>query len=322
MNAQLAALGFNALPARARIGMVLPHETTTVLHTISNVWGLGDSPTDIIMYGLIARLNVMSGAPGNGLTGVVRTAAAAAHLTVDAASVLGGTTIGAANLASNNMAAVPATAPGNFFRSCVTAFDTAARWIFELCAANQVRALNPDNVHSYFQSQGIDLINGAPILTIINPVSGMIANIVRDNVARGALEMTDWQRYHISATSTPHLVQRAIDFIGASIPGFWAAATIASVTAAIAAPWDKDLADVIPRKAVAATHAILSELRQCPRDWIQGKKAKTAIPASTYAAWLTMAGKLQDLIINNVAINAATTFAQLTAATPGACLNC
>jgi len=311
-----------ALPAGIPLGATLNTPVTTVINTAALNWHLGDTDTDAIMYGLIGRLHVASGLNGANLNGVIRAANAPDVLTWARTTAVGGLVCGAEDMTSDAMEDVANTPAGNFFRKCVNAFNVAMKWLIELSAAHQVRALKPENVNSYYASQNILNINGTQILNIINAFSMMIAKIMPIENARNMLQDTDWMRYHTNATSTPMLVQKAIDFVGEAIPGFWGEETVNAVTAAIAAPWNKALADAIPRKAVAATSAILYALKQRPMGWYQGDKAKAATPPSTYSAWLTITHKLQALIMNTDTINNAENFGQLVASVPGACMNC
>lgn len=321
-GAQFAAVFGANLPANRAIGTSLEHEVTMRVNELTNVWGLDDNSTGLVAIGLLTRIYTMSTANGANLTGVRRTVGSPAALFWAQATAIGNITSGAADIDAAAPATILQDAASNLFRRMITSYETAPRWIAELCAAHQTRALSPENVANYFMGIGIERVNGNAILKIIGPIAGMMPRIMADAVTRGMLDQSDWMRYHTTATSTPVLVQKAIDFVGNAIPGFWNPATTAAVTNALREPWNKNLADLIPRKAVAATHAILYSLKQCPSDWYQGKKAKQATPASNYNAWLAFATRLQELVINAAAIENAATFQALTAAVPAACLNC
>lgn len=321
-NAQFNAIFGEEIPALQGIPLTFPHPIGRTLNLIAEEWGLDDNSTGICMLAMICRVYTMRAINNSGLQAIPILADQPANVTWAATTAIGATTSGNAAMVGNALNAVPNTAAGSLFRSIMTAYGVCPRWILELVAANQVRRLTNENVVSYFQSINVERVNGATILSLIIPLSSVIGKVVTNDALRAVLSPTDWIRYHTNATSTPILVQRAIEFIGTSIPGFWAPATLNAVTAAIAAPWNKQLSDAIPRKAVAATHAILTALRQCPKEWYQGNKAKTAMPASTYAAWILLAEKIQELTANEATIRAATTFANLATSAPATCLGC
>lgn len=321
-SVQLNAL-FGAITGNASgIATALPHNVTHNIGAAAATWNCDTNNTGVVVLGIVTRLAAMTAVANNGLNGVNVAAGSPNVLTFEATATIGGLTVGPAAVTAANAATHAQPECVAFFNRVLASYNSAPQWIFDLCAADQIRKLSPDNVTNYYAGLGVDRVNGSAIISIISPLSTILARIRADAGAAGRLSNNDWMRYHTSATSTPQLVQKAIDFVGTSIPGFFSVATTAAVTAAIAEPWRKDLADAIPRKAVAATHAILTALRQCPRDWYQGNKAKDSFPSSIYAGWISIAAKLQDLIINQVAINASTTLAGLAAAAPGNCLNC
>jgi len=321
-DARLNAIFGAGLTELSGIGASLPSPIGRTINILADNWNIDNSNTGIVTLGILLSVVDIAQTAGTNMVGVIITPATPNVITWEANTDIGALTCGNADLASNNLAGITNDAAGNFFRSVITSSTNAKKWILDLVGAYQVRALSSDNIISYFQGAGIERINGSSLLSIIAPLSKIIPVIVVDNGARSRMSNIDWVRYHTSATSTPVLVQRAIDFVGNSIPNFWAANTITAVTNALNAPWDKGLADLIPKKAVAASHALLTALKQCPRDWYQGNKAKSTTPASTYAAWLSVASKLQELIVDQNAINNAVSSAALSNVVPGACLNC
>lgn len=318
----LQAIFGGGVPAAAGIPTFLPYNVGTIIDAVAAVWALDTSDTSVIMFGLIADLYTLQGVADARLTNVIPIAGHDADLVWTMDTVIGTLTCTGANMTSANIRGIPISNEGNFFRKVIASRTNARRWILDLVGTNQVKPLNADNVSSYYQQFGLNRINGNTILTIIHPLSTMMPKIVDTAVIRVMMSNSDWVNYHRTMTSTPALCQRAFDFLGTSIPGLIDARTRVAVTTALAAPWDKTIADHIPRKAVALTHAVLTSLRQCPRDWYQGNKAKVAIAASTYATWVAMTDSLQNIIANVGNIRAAADLAALIAEIPGTALNC
>jgi hypothetical protein len=156
-----------------------------------------------------------------------------------------------------------------WFNDIVTAYTHAVSWIFDLVGANQIKTLKEGNVANYFMGQGNTRVNARPILNIIKGLSGMLPSIAT-NVT---LSNMDWVRYHTTATSTPGLLRRCYNEWPREVQRMVRDATRNTLAAAEAAPWNKTLADAIPRNFLVWAAIYLKVTRRYPDDWYQGNKA-------------------------------------------------
>jgi len=209
------------------------------------------------------------------------------------------------------------------------AVTSAGGWIIDLVWAEQVKPLSVDNIQNYFLSKGEIKVKGKSILSTISIMASALPRFsaiggaahARAGLTLIARDDSRWIKYHTTYTSTPALVQKAIDIAGNPVVGFWSAATIAAVGNAIASPWDRALPDIIPRRAVACAHAVLTAYNCCPRKWYQGEDAVKQTATNLYNIWLKFFEKMNDLQSNNAGFNAAPNIAALAPMLPPACSN-
>lgn len=277
--------------ATGGLRVTLREPVSLIVAELVTTWGLQNNTTDAIRAGILMRFILV---PGNGQTRADPTVLAPRYRAPTAA---------AANRDVDGDLILAEVEPDGgqigFYKNIHTAYQKAPTWILDLVAAEQVKGMKPDNISNYFRMFNDLKVNGRPILEIVQVMAANIPDIMNyvpaaPNVAFN-LSTTPWFRYHTTICSTPGLITRAINLLGNTIPGFYSDATIALVQAATARPWDLAAANAIDRRAVAATHAVLTAAKMLPENWYQGEKAKDDVTAGHYTAWVAIAKRALNL---------------------------
>lgn len=183
------------------------------------------------------------------------------------------------------------------------------QWLLDLSACWQVRPLNGGNVTGYFASQGGTIVKGASLVHFFEAVKNSLRRVMADERYRSLLTKNKFMRYHTSAASTAGLVKRAVSECKGMIR--LSPASAAAINDAVAAYWDLDMTDRIPKHLVAFTHAYLSSANQLPDNWYQGKAAVAEVSTKLYRKWRAFLDKASELSLNIDAMRDAKTLAEL-----------
>lgn len=160
-----------------------------------------------------------------------------------------------------------------FFQTIISLYGTAPGVIINLVAANQIKRLKNSVIGNYFASKGGRGFDTRRISDCIDRITGVLPMIMSNDDLRAKVEETDWVKYHTSASSTAMLCTKAANITGGIFNGIFSAESTTLITEALAAPWNKALADRIPKKVLIWTYYILNAYNVLPNGWVQGTKA-------------------------------------------------
>jgi len=292
-------------PVRGGIKAKFPGPAGDEVEDYLTIWGLNEDTTSAIIIGMtsfVAQFNAFQCAKQANHTAGLTWNIAAGQRWVPGAG---------ANVAwtSANLGAVDNNEHGTFFKDCVAAKAKSSGWVRDLAAARQVKHLSTESIQAYFMSQGETVVSGRRLKPIIDCIAQGIDTIMGSGLAQP--DDSDWVRYHTTATSTPGLCVKVLAMLEDRLPGIVPANTVNDIGNAIAALHDKGLADRIPRRFVALTHAMLKAHNQLPDKWIQGEKAKAMMAANEYADFVAFSTRFASLATESRALGAAGTDAEL-----------
>lgn len=197
------------------------------------------------------------------------------------------------NYTSDAVGQLPDDDDANFFRMVIAARVNVIGYTFDLVAANQVKEIKAQNIRSYFASKSNMKVDAARIKKYVDIASSLLSPIMSTDDLRAKVEDSDWIRYHTSATSTPALVDKAIQIIDGRLPGFIGRDALDRLENARNAPWSKTLADAIPQKLVAFSVILLQEYGRMPDDTYQGPKALENLENRIITAYRAIAKELK-----------------------------
>ncbi|APG78142.1 hypothetical protein [Shahe yuevirus-like virus 1] len=295
------------------IGVRLDHPVGYNVTMLVADWGLDTTLTSAVIAGMLIRFSAIPDVAVVLQAGNPPALSFSAHVPTD--------TDAAARADKNEaeMAVQPHNEINDFYRDIIDAYTRSGGWIIDLCAAEQVRPLKDTNIVSYFRSKGGMVVSGNRIKPLIKVMAALLPRLVGNDAI--VLSTNAWMRYHITFSSTPQLVARAMSIVGGGFPTMFSAPTRAAVQAALAAPWSEPLVTAIPLGAVCITHSILRAFGMLPEGWTQGEKAIASGSPTREEAVYKGCIKLKELMSNTAAISASKTMAELCASMNPACFN-
>jgi hypothetical protein len=214
------------------------------------------------------------------------------------------------------LGAVASDEDKNFIEDVHGAANNAKQWIADLVAAFQVRDLKGKNIAGYFMSMSNTRVVGATMIPLIRYAAARLPKVMSHVGLRNILSDGVWVEYHTSATSTPSLVSKMIEGLGGDADLFLSAGTQAVVTNAVAAPYDRALADLIPRPVLAMAYVWMQVNNKDFGSWYQGEKAYSDAPVTMTNAWRSGFSRMKVIGIDADAIGDASTSAAVADALP------
>lgn len=282
---------------------IIDHPISTNLDDLIAHWGVTMDTTGVVKSAMIVTLCRVD------LPDVPRTGAANANvtkITTNAVVNAAGVNVPAVVGSSAAVDQIEANAAGNFLRQVITALPASAFWIQDLVASNQVKVLSASNIQNYFLAKDNTRVVGRDLMDVIALASSSLPKLMNDEGSRARLthNMPDWLRYHTTATGTAGLVHKFKAAIAVQFPTFISRATQDAIDLAYASPWNKALADLIPRTVVAASYIWFKETKSLPEDWYQGKRAFSEMNPVQAKAMANLFRKYLDLATSEAAVNA------------------
>lgn len=154
--------------------------------------------------------------------------------------------------------------------------QTVSRYVIELAACHQVKALSGKNITNYFKQYG-QSVDGSGLLSLVNYVAAVLAPIASDADFADFIAESTYLRYHTSYSSTGELVAKAYDDLKAMAGGetkrFMSDGDYRAAVAARNSPWDKTLNSQISMRSKQITYLFLKSMKVLPDGWVQGEKA-------------------------------------------------
>lgn len=225
--------------------------------------------------GNIAGITALGNAPTPGMAHAVPGLAAATEYGYARLGFVGRAALGAVAAVAMHVTANDPTVSQAAWMHITTNFERARARFIDLVAATQVSALSEKNIENYYKAAGVE-INAGPIGRVLGFLSPRVERLISLNSIQARAANFDWLRYHIAAASTAGLVRRFLDAVG--VPLGIGPNTIATVTAALASPWDKALVDAIPQPLIGFAAIFLREVGQYPSNqWYKGDKAVSSL---------------------------------------------
>jgi hypothetical protein len=197
------------------------------------------------------------------------------------------------------------------FKQVMGTRSASRRFLINLVAAHQVSPISGRNIENYFKSKGAEVV-GDIYLKLIDFAASVIPEVKPNPHMRGLLENTDWMKYHTAVASTANLAEQMIAAFPAISDALLTDDERRSVRHAVAAPWDKTLANNIPLKVRVMTRAYLEAFDALPsKRWFQGDKAFDAAGKSMYRLYVAGYKRAGNVLLNMDALNAAATMAEV-----------
>ena len=151
----------------------------------------------------------------------------------------------------------------------------------DLTYCNHVSPLGDENYHGYFSSMRSDTIPWK-VNELMDYLSRKLPGIQACADAEQLIERSTFVQYHTAASSTPGLIERALD--SSPFGNVMFEGEIAAYTRARRDLTNLSLERDIPPRVLVITSVILESCNQLPSNWYMGKKAVDAFSAAKNSA--------------------------------------
>ena len=185
-----------------------------------------------------------------------------------------------------------------------------------LIACDQVSKLKPKHVKSYFASVRGTVVNGAPMLPLIQFASANVLKFVEVPALREAIGADPFIKYHTTYSATGNLCLMMCESLEELRHHMISDATYQAVIGSAANYWDPGAKAQIINKMRAMTYVWLKVNDRELDDWYQGRDAMTKVSTYEVAQWMAIFRKMKELSSNVTAITNAADINQLLAALP------
>jgi len=297
------------------IGAEFPYVYSNSLNTLHANMGSPDIDADDTIIAMAIVISCGTNANMRGFVGSANVTAWTIPPNINFAGAgVGGHAVATGNILAHAEANIKA-----FGAKFTGAIARAPTYVTDLVLAQQAKRMKKANIKAYFAQYDMPNVSGVEVIRVVEAL-GRRMGLIR-NVAGLVNAETPWMKYRLSATSTPSLCIRAMEIWGASVPNLISAQTIALINNAAAAPWDVNLARLIPGKMITLTHATLSAFKSLPEDWYYGTSHKSSCNLMLYRGFYKAAQKLATLGAGTEQMEEAKTLQELVAAIPNTLLN-
>jgi len=236
----------------------------------------------------------------------------------------------------------PETVDGAMGRAIAANAERSVGWIFDLLFRSKKAKLTDGNVDGYFAMLGNPGIKASPIRSFVNSLSVHFPDIGLDAGMRARLTDSAWGRYSLTRVSAGPIIWGEIDALtamrvvppdaayvvpanipaadgteaaieaaraanAAAIRAAWSAANRerAIIRNAAEAPWDVQLAALIPRRILAITAIYLECAGRGIDDWVQGNRAVDELPSQRVRSFRDYIKKYLEITGNSEAVTGA-----------------
>lgn len=207
----------------------------------------------------------------------------------------------------------------HFLSAIIKASERARAWILDLAACNQIAPLDAGNIANYYASLGTHGISGSTLLPLVRYASSSLVKLIADNNIRNALTKSNFLKIHTSFSSTPDLMLRMKDTLGAWDTFMVSEAVWRLVYLARDRYWDAEANLAIPRRAVAMCMAYVEVNFEDIKKWRQGIAARASCDVGQYRNWVLIFKQINAIHREAAGLERATTMAELFGRVPAEC---
>uniref|UniRef100_A0AAF5DHI6 Uncharacterized protein n=2 Tax=Strongyloides stercoralis TaxID=6248 RepID=A0AAF5DHI6_STRER len=161
-----------------------------------------------------------------------------------------------------------------------TSYNNAIRWVLDLVAVHQIKALKTENIKSYFLQYDTIKTDNSIVLRYLSFAAPALPKIYDTPRLRALLSKIRFMGMHSNVSSFPNLAKRAMACIGGYVDKFFSAETISLVTEISETPWDQNFYNKVTALMIIQVRCILLAFSCLPEGWIQGNKAEGKVDLS------------------------------------------
>jgi len=151
--------------------------------------------------------------------------------------------------------------------------------VFDLTAFSQMKDLKPRNITNYFVQFKITTAPDRAICKLVKWYASIHPRIIGDFDLMGYLSEGAYTNYRLSFSSSPNLVQIAVNGVGRLANELYSPDDIVNTAASLNFPWCSILTGRISTSAVAVTRIWLEVNGLLPEGWYQGEKSMMSFSA-------------------------------------------